>query len=300
MKELDIYISFWGFLDYDKDNLDKRMSSILDMMVVSFSYAKKHYRNVYLVTDSKSLSLFENIPFTKIFTDLDELHELEEKYHRYWSLGKIKTIELATRSNRPFVQIDYDVFLQKPLPNWLTSSRVFAQSTETVSHTYAYNLDLFYEIYGYLGPCVHRSDVAYNCGIIGGTDIEFFKKYSRGVLDFVNHSKNKRAFDIELGNKEAAIESYITFSQYHIIPNKVPNFQFAIWSEQYYLACLSIQEKLKIEVLLKDSSSSDEYIAKQASELGYVHLLDGKNDESLMSIVKENANSLRSNNFKII
>jgi hypothetical protein len=297
MNNLDIYISFWGFSDFDVNNPDERISNIVDMTALSFSCARRHYENIYLVTDSNTLPLFDDIPFTAIYTDLDELHDLDPKYHRYWSLGKIKTIQVATEVGRPFVQIDYDVFLQKPLPEWLVSSRAFAQSPEPVAHTFAYNLDLFYETYDHLGPCVHRSENAFNCGIIGGTDIEFFKKYADGVIDFIKHPSNSKAFDLKLSSsKKAAEYSYLVFTQYRMIPDEVPGFQFAIWSEQYYLACLAIQENVEVELLFK--SHSDDYNAAVAAEYGYIHLLDGKNNPEMMSTVIENANVARFNGYR--
>lgn len=297
MKELDIYISFWGFSDFDVNHPNERISNIVDMTALSFSCARRHYENIYLVTDSKSLPLFEDIPFTAIYTDLDELGDLDPKYHRYWSLGKIKTIEIAAEVGRPFVQIDYDVFLQKPLPKWLTTSEVFAQSPEPVAHTYAYNLDLFYEVYDYLGPCVNRSEAAFNCGIIGGTNIDFFKKYAKGVMTFVKHPKNLKVFDLKMSSSKTAAEySYMTFSQYKMVPDEVPGFQFAIWSEQYYLSCLAIQENVDVKLLFE--THEDDYNIKKALELGYMHLLDGKNDKKIMANVIENAKLARSNGYR--
>jgi len=296
MKELDIYISFWGFSDFDVENPNKRISNIVDMMILSFSHARRHYKNIYLVTDTKSLPLFKDIPFTEIYTDLDKLQELDSKYHRYWSLGKIMTIQKAANIGRPFVQIDYDVFLKKPLPEWLVSAGVFAQSPEPVAHTFAYNLDLFYDTYGHLGPCEHRSDKAFNCGIIGGSNMEFFKKYADGAIDFIKHPLNSKAFTMDLSSsKKAAAYSYLVFKQYHMAPDVVPGFQFAIWSEQYYLACLAIQENVEVNLLFE--GHSDDYNAVLADEYGYIHLLDGKNDLEMMKTVSENADIAKSDDY---
>jgi len=300
MSKLDIYISFWGFSISDKDNLSQKVKDILDMTVVAFSYAKRNHKNIYLVTDSKSKQLFDHIPFTKIYTDLDSLYDIDKRYQKYWSLGKIKTIQLACKAKKPFVQIDYDVFIQNTLPSRLENAAVFCQSPEPVSHTFAYNLNMFYDIYGYLGAASNRTEISYNCGIVGGNDLSFLKKYADSVFEFVMHIDNQKALDLNFSNKEnAASYSYYIFEQYNIIPDEIPSFQLAIWAEQYYLACMLKQEKIDVELLFNTWDPNDYVNIKTANECGYVHLLESKNDQEKMDQVRQISKIAIDNNFKI-
>lgn len=273
-RELDVYISFWGFKNdrFDLNNLSDQTKFIVNMMVASFFFASEHYKNVYLVTDSKSKLLFEHIPFTEVFTELDSLNRLEPKYHRYWSLGKIKTMEFAAQFNRPFVQIDYDVFLRRPLPEWLISADLFCQSPEPVD-IFPYNLDVFYKRFGYLGYSKSKSLNAYNCGIFGVSNLDFIKKFAKSAFEFVEHNDNQWVFDLE-HDKENYNGSHMYLSS---ASSNLAGFQCAIWIEQYYLACAAKKEKIEVKLLF-DGWERNEEFSKTAEKYGYIHLMEGKNN----------------------
>ena len=279
--KLDVYISFWGFKDFDVSNPSSDMEFIVSMMVASFFYASEHYENVYLVTDTKSKSLFLDIPFTKIYTTLDELNELDSKYHRYWSLGKIKTMEFAAKFNRPFVQIDYDVFLRRPLPEWLTSADLFCQSPEPVS-IFPYNLNIFYDKFKYLGYSDTRSENAYNCGIFGVNNLEFIKKFSKSAFEFVIHKDNDWVFDLD-HDKENYNGSHMYLSS---SSNNLAGFQCAIWIEQYYLACAAQKEKINVKLLF-DIWERNEEFSELAGKYGYIHLMEGKKNPIRIDQINE-------------
>ena len=268
--DLDVYISFWGFKDFNSNNSKKDLAFIVNMTITSWFFASQFYKNVYLVTDSKSKSFFSHIPFTKIYTDLDELTDLDSKYYRYWSLGKIKTMEFAAKFNRPFVQIDYDVFLKKPLPDWLTSADLFCQSPEPVD-IFPYNLEVFYNKFKHLGYSSVRSENAYNCGIFGANNLEFIKKFSKSAYEFVTHKDNDWVFDLD-HDKENYNGSHMYLSS---SSNNLAGFQCAIWIEQYYLACAAQKEKINVKLLF-DIWERNEEFSKLAGKYGYVHLMEGK------------------------
>jgi hypothetical protein len=288
-QDLDIYISFWGFKEFDPLSLDDYFSFIRDCMIVSQNKAAEHYNNVYLVTDSKSLPMFSDIPFTKIYTDLDELNDIDKRYHRYWCLGKIKTMELAAEKKRPFVQIDYDVFLNKPLPNRITSSDLFCQSPEPVN-VYSYNLNLFYENYNHLGYAKDRVEDAFNCGIFGCNDFEFINKFCKSALDFIFHTDNE--WVLEVLNESKAYGGY--YNKLGISTKEhLAGFQCAIWAEQYYLACAAKKEGIEVKFLFERPLYENVDLAlKLSNEYGYIHLLSGKEDPNIRAHVKSLANKI--------
>ena len=289
--DLDIYISFWGFKDFDVENLNSDMEFIVHMMSCSYFFASLNYKNVYLVTDTKSKTMFEHIPFTAIFTELDVLFELDNKYHRYWSLGKIKTMEFAASKGRPFVQIDYDVFIKKPLPEWLTSADLFCQSPEPVD-LFPYNLDVFYSNYNYLGYAETRSLSAYNCGIFGVNNLNFIKKFSKSVFTFIKHPQNDWVFDTEYERIVYGGSNDILDSSN---PAKLAGFQCAIWAEQYYLACAAAQEKIEVKLLFEGYDNVTN--SNLAQSYGYVHLMEGKNDPIRIQQISNFAKRLYEHNF---
>ena len=291
-KDLDIYISFWGFKDFDANNPDEYYEFIRDCMIVSHDRASSHYENVYLVTDTKSLPLFEDIPFSNIYTDLDELHEIDQRYNRYWCLGKIKTMELAAKKERPFVQIDYDVFLNKPLPDELTKADLFCQSPEPVS-VYSYNLDLFYDSYKYLGYAKTKVPDAFNCGIFGCNDFEFMLKFCKSTQEFMFSEHNTWVLDAS--NEGKAYGGYYN-SHGKSTKTHLAGFQCAIWAEQYYLACAAAEEGINVDFLFKKPLYENiEESLRLSSEYGYVHLLSGKEDPKIRKDIKTLANNIASN-----
>lgn len=288
-KDLDIYISFWGFKDFDPNNPDEYFSFIRECTIVSHNKATQHYNNVYLVTDSKSLPLFEDIPFTEIYTNLDELLHVDSRYHKYWSLGKIKTMELASKKERPFVQIDYDVFLNKPLPEWLTTADLFCQSPEPVD-VYSYNLDLFYDKYQYLGYAKRRVPDAFNCGIFGCNNFDFMDKFCKSTQEFIFSEYN--TWVLEAISEGKAYGGYYN-SHGMSTETHLAGFQCAIWAEQYYLACAAQEEGVKVKFLFETPLYENvEESLKLAGEYGYVHLLSGKEDPKTRAQVKELANQI--------
>ena len=288
---LDVYISFWGFKDFDPNNLDESLKFIISMMTTSWFYASEHYENVYLVTDSKSKPLFSNIPFTKIYTELDSLSNLDPKYYRYWSLGKIKTMEFAAGFNRPFVQIDYDVFLRRPLPEWLISADLFCQSPEPVD-IFPYNLDVFYEKFGYFGYSKDKSLDAYNCGIFGVSNLDFIKKFAKSAFAFVEHVDNQWVFDLE-HDKENYNGSHMYLSS---ASSNLAGFQCAIWIEQYYLACAAKQEGIEVKLLFNGWERNEEF-SKLAEKYGYIHLMEGKNNPIRIEQINKFANKVISKGY---
>lgn len=290
-QDLDIYISFWGFKDFDSNNSKKDISFIVNMTIASWFFASQFYKNIYLVTDSKSKSLFSHIPFTKIYTKLDELQELDPKYHRYWSLGKIKTMEFAAEFNRPFVQIDYDVFLKKPLPEWLTSADLFCQSPEPVE-VFPYNLEIFYNKFKHLGYSSVRSKNAYNCGIFGVNNLEFIKKFSKSAFEFVMHKGNDWVFDLD-HDKENYNGSHMYLSS---SSDNLAGFQCAIWIEQYYLACAAQHEKINVKLLF-DIWERNEEFSELAEKYGYVHLMEGKKNPVRIEQINKFAQKVIANGY---
>jgi len=289
--KIDIYLSFWGFKDFDVSHPNDNLKFIINMMTTSWFYASEHYENVYLVTDSKSKPLFSNIPFTKIYTELDSLSDVNPKYYRYWSLGKIKTMEFAAGFDRPFVQIDYDVFLRKPLPEWLTSADLFCQSPEPV-HIFPYNLDVFYSNFKHFGYSDTRSENAYNCGIFGVNNLEFIKRFSKSAFEFVMHDENDWVFNLEhdLDNYNG---SNLYLSSYS---SKLAGFQCAIWIEQYYLACAAKREGINVKLLF-DGWERNEEFSRTAEKYGYIHLMEGKNNPERVEQINVFANKVVTKGF---
>src|SRR4051794_36415912 len=89
---------------------------------LSVETARRHYPDTELVTDGEGAAMLidgAGIHFEKVSTALDDLSFADPNL---WTLGKLFTLRMQ---DAPFVHIDPDCFLWKPLPDRLTLADVF-------------------------------------------------------------------------------------------------------------------------------------------------------------------------------
>jgi hypothetical protein len=252
---MDAYFSYWGAGYKNKPN-----EVVLYLQKISNYFANKHFDNVYLITDSDSVNYFKNLPWTNISTELDSL---DKKLGGVWSLGKILAYKIASEKNKPFIHIDYDVFLYNGLPEKLIGAEVFAQSDEWYAKT-AYQIDLF------LKDCpntffipIFQQNSAANLGIFGGTNTAFINRYANEALNLATCKENYK-FWTEYGK----------FDNY---------WAKATIVEQYFLVSLSILMSQKITFLF----DTDQEISYRGQEYGYTHFM-GQKDNPHMKTYLEN------------
>lgn len=152
------------------------------------------YERVELVTDTRGKALLIDclqLPYTRVQVALDELDEYDPDL---WALGKIYAYALQ---DEPFIHIDGDVFLWEPLPEELARAPLVAQHEERAYSFYRDNLRAAAEA-GIDMPAViaaeiaeNRPVVASNAGILGGTNVRFFKDFKKAVILFLQANKHK-------------------------------------------------------------------------------------------------------------
>jgi hypothetical protein len=229
--------------------------------ILSVETARRHLPETALHTDSAGAELLVDrlgLEFGEVYTTLDALADEDPGW---WALGKLHTYTLQTE---PFVHIDSDVYLWKPLPDLLLRAPVLAQHPEETDVYYAPQCleetfsrhpgsrlprewTWFPEQQGvHFAPC---------CGILGGCDVDFLRGYAEKALSFLRHPDNRSAF--------AAFQ------------DKPGNM---ILLEQYFLgACLSYCRK-HIEYLFDSWTEATNPV--HAAHRGYTHLIgSAKKDE---------------------
>lgn len=100
------------------------------------------------------------------------------------------------QQNEPFIHIDTDVFMWKPMPHRLLQASLVAQHKERDSNFY---MDVYKQIGAdrvqlpeYLNACNDGKYInSYNAGLLGGNDIDFFKKYLKEISIFLNANRNR-------------------------------------------------------------------------------------------------------------
>jgi hypothetical protein len=158
---------------------------------LSYRLAQRHYPETVLVTDKAGEALLVHslgLDFTHVSTELESLHGAAEGW---WALGKLVAYGLQ---DQPFVHLDTDVFLWKPLPDTLANADVFAQCPEDhsrdewstprkIEETFAqYQLALPVE-WQWMSSQSRSGFREENCGIMGGNRVDFIRHYAHLALD---------------------------------------------------------------------------------------------------------------------
>ena len=153
---------------------------------------REHYDEVELYTDSAGYHILIEVlqlPYTKTHVIFDDFQCLPH----HWALSKIKTYSQQTE---PFLHIDGDIYLPRPLPERVLNAPLVAQNREIGTTYYRRMMDLGVLKYPsiklpkYIEKAIKADSIAsYNMGFFGGTDIEFIQKYCNEVFNFMEMNK---------------------------------------------------------------------------------------------------------------
>ena len=248
---------------------------------LSLRLARRHYPETMLVTDTPGKTLLVDrlgLEFSHVSTDLDRLRKADPAW---WSLGKLTAYSLQ---DQPFVHLDTDVFLWKPLPASLITAPVFAQCPE---HYHAvqqwcsprsiegaferHNLTLPDEWIWARSRWEHTFREA-NCGITGGNRCDFLRHYANLALALVLDPQNAPAW--------ADIREKDCFNQI------VEQFLLAASIEYHRFHPQSSYRGIHIRYLFP--SLDDAFHPTQAARAGFTHLLgDAKSSASVVQRLEQ-------------
>jgi hypothetical protein len=237
--------------------------------ILSLETARKHYPNTVLFTDNDGAQILIDgvgLEFDSVSTELNELQAYDPDW---WILGKL----WAYRSQmEPFVHIDNDVFLWKPLPNIVAQAPILAQNPEYFVFGEHYATSWWYRpeifdvrvkgMHGWLPEewnwyITNRRELAYCCGIFGGNHTAFISHYADLALQIATHPHNQAAFSL--------------------MENKPGD---CLLIEQYFLAaCLEYHkqytdskfQELRMECLFESPEVA--FSSNQPEKIGYTHLI---------------------------
>jgi hypothetical protein len=219
---------------------------------------RKNYDEVYLITDYEGEKLFKDVGFKKIFNYLEDL---PQEYREIWSLGKLKSYNIISKIGDPFFHIDYDFVIQNKFPDYIHKIPILSQSVEIDLEKLGYHLEKMMNGLtkkNFLN--FSKPKIAYNSGITGGNDLDFFLKYSESALDIVFAEENKsfwltpyRNLGLTHWSKSTFIEQYYYSASLEFLNKKGECFfellakEFLDENYEYFAdGRLKIYEKLKI------------------------------------------------------
>jgi hypothetical protein len=234
--------------------------------ILSVELARRHFTTTALHTDDDGARFLIDqlgLPFDHVSNSLNALRDQDPDW---WMLGKLRTY---ADQREPFVHIDSDAYLFKPLPERILSAPLLAQNPEPIGPGM-----IWYDVEacevairsrgdGHIPPewIWYRTFVpaqlqrAACCGIFGGYRLDFIHAYAHTVLGLLQNPANRDAFD-------------------HI-PHKR---DFNPFFEQYLLAACAARRKLEIAYLFE---SLDDWL-HSAGVMGFTHLMaDAKRDATV-------------------
>lgn len=181
-----------------------------------------------LVTDAAGKKLLVDslgLPFASVSTELECLRNADPNW---WAVGKLIAYSIQ---DRPFVHIDTDVFLWKPLPKELVESPVLAQCPEYFHRNSDRGIREIANAFGGCGApfpiewewAVSREDTFVreeNCGIVGGCRADFLRRYARSAADLILDKKNAEAWSRVSNKSNMALEQFflaacVDFHRHH-------------------------------------------------------------------------------------
>jgi hypothetical protein len=223
--------------------------------VLAVNEAAKHFDEVELVTDSISIPLFEklNLPFTSIRTDLDELKDYDKGF---WALGKIKAYQIQ---DKPFIHIDNDVILTKPLSDTFLNADFFCQNPEDggwFESAYLNEINVINSRASYFPKSWGKVNHADCMGIYGTNNMEFNQEYCKQAFELIDNNKE---FWEDITNKGS----------------------YCIIFEQYIVACVANQMGIKTTYM---TNLMDKEVM---TEMGYVHIWGGKKERKWFKHIKK-------------
>ncbi len=242
--------SFWSkpYLANGKKihgKVSQRMFNVCWML--SVYTAKKHFDKVKLVTDTEGYKALVDLdlPFDDISLELDNIPE--NILPEMWAYGKIVAYEMQ---NEPFVHIDYDAFIFNPPSEEFLNAGLIVQHKEffwIINHVYYSNIRKAVKDWGFESEFYYNNVAyGYNCGVFGGNDLEFIKKY-------VKEAKRLAQFPtIEMLNQLGQEEKLV----------------FPIAFEQHILSAMCYDIKPSIYEVAESK--------ERIEELNYLHILGAK------------------------
>lgn len=195
--------------------------------ILSCHQLVKYHKEVELYTDSFGYEILIKklqLPYTKVHVVLDELNHYNKNQ---WAVAKIRTFQLQ---KEPFLHVDGDVFVWESLTDKFENSNLITQNLEVTTDYYRERWKVIFPQLSFLPNEMkdyheNKSNLACNMGIIGGTNLTFFKEYTQKSFDFVD--KNNIDFDSNDALNFNVFFEQVLFKELSNVTNQNIDFMFS-------------------------------------------------------------------------
>ncbi|MCF8256994.1 MAG: class I SAM-dependent methyltransferase [Flavobacteriales bacterium] len=166
------------------------MAAMVSLSIRTLRRNNPWISSVQLVTNSVGRRVFADrypMPFDEVAVILDHLDGRVHPDH--WGYAKICAY---AHQDGPFIHIDNDVVLWRPLSSAFTSAPLFFQNRENISSHQGY-AGMLNAATGFLLANISQNvEWAYNCGIVGANDLDIVKHWKVAVDEFLFDEGNAR------------------------------------------------------------------------------------------------------------
>ena len=236
---------------------------------LSLAAARRHYPETMLVTDAVGKKLLVDmlgLQFSSVSTELECLKGADPQW---WALGKLVAYGLQ---DRPFVHIDTDVFLWKPLPQEMNDAPVLAQCPEYFHRESGRGSRAINDAFQRCGEALpvewewalsrdHTYFREENCGIAGGCRVDFLRHYATTATDLILNARYGAAWAAVSHKCNMAVEQFflaacVDFHRHHPASpfrGVRVNYLFPSWDDTVNPNCAA---KVGFTHLLGDSKAS--------------------------------------------
>jgi len=232
---------------------------------LSVRLASAHYPDSTLVTDTPGRALLADalgLRFGSVSTALDDLAGADPAL---WALGKLVAYSVQ---DAPFVHLDTDVFLWRPLPAPVASAPVLAQHVDSFPVTDGCGPRVIEDGFARAGLTLPtewrwfrsldgRRYREANLGIFGGTNVAFIRHYARLALDLALNPAHAGAW--------AAMPNRAWLNP------TVEQFVLSACADYHRFAPASAYRGLYVRYLLP--AGTEAYYPEPARRAGYTHLV---------------------------
>lgn len=175
---------------------------------------KQFYPNLILHTNQLGkyvLIDLLDLPYSKVAISHEKLADISTQL---WALSKIYTYSLQQEK---FIHVDGDIYIWEKFSKKMEEAEAIAQNYETdfpfyfktiseIKEHFTYFPDVILKEFATNNSVIHST----NTGVIGGTNLDLFKKYAANAFDFV--LKNKSHLDkIDLPTFNIAFEQFLYY-----------------------------------------------------------------------------------------
>jgi hypothetical protein len=174
---------------------------------------RKYYENVELVTDKKGKELLVDklaLPYSDVKVELDCLNKYPNSL---WTLPKIYCYQMQ---KDPFIHTDGDVLVWEKFNDEIETAKITSQQLVVDHKPQYFAIEEIEANFKYIPECITKERQECNvlkisnAGLLGGTDLNFFKEFTQLSFDFVNKNLS-RLSKLKSGNFGMIFEEYLFY-----------------------------------------------------------------------------------------